>query len=70
VDNLVYPFGGGSNDNGNFNHLSILNLSISSLEFQIVNKAMNVTTFRKGHAIEAYNDKFYMFGGFDGNKKR
>jgi hypothetical protein len=70
VNNRVYLFGGGSNADGFFNSLSILDLSQSKLEFQLLNEDMNVPTARKGHAMEAYNDKIYIFGGVDGNKKR
>jgi hypothetical protein len=69
-DNLVYLFGGGSLDDGYFNNLSILDLSQKELEFKFLNQDMNVPTARKGHAMEAYDDKLYIFGGVDGNKKR
>ena len=68
--NLVYLFGGGSTDNGYFNNLSILDLSQLHYKFKILNEDMNTPTARKGHAMEAYNDKIYIFGGVDGNKKR
>ena len=68
-DNLVYLFGGDS-DSGYFNNLSILDLSQQDLEFKVFNKAMNVPTARKGHAMEAYDDKLYIFGGVDADKKR
>jgi hypothetical protein len=31
---------------------------------------MNILTARKGHAMEAYDDKLYIFGGVDANQKR
>jgi N-acetylneuraminic acid mutarotase len=69
-DNLVYLFGGSSVDYGYFNNLSILDLSQQDLEFKVFNKAMNVPTARKGHAMQAYDDKLYIFGGVDADKKR
>ncbi len=69
-DNLAYIFGGGSNINGYFNNLSILDLSLESLEFQTLSANTNVPTARRAHAMEAYNDKLYIFGGVDSNKKR
>jgi hypothetical protein len=70
VDNLVYLFGGGSNNDGYFNNLSIIDLSQNELKFQLFNTAIDVPTARRAHAVEAYNDKLYIFGGVDGNKKR
>ncbi len=70
IDNQVYIFGGDSLYDGYFNNLSILDLSSQDLEFQIITKNMNVPTARRGHAMQAYNDKLYIFGGVDGNKKR
>jgi hypothetical protein len=70
VENQVYIFGGDSVSNGFFNTLSIIDLSSQNLEFQILTNNMNVPTARRGHAMEAYNDKLYIFGGVDGNKKR
>jgi hypothetical protein len=63
-------FGGSSVYDGYFNNLSILDLSQQDLEFKVFNQAMNVPTARKGHAMEAYDDKLYIFGGVDGNRKR
>jgi N-acetylneuraminic acid mutarotase len=65
-DNQVYLFGG-SNKAGYSNNLSLLDLSEKDLEFQILSRRINVPTARKGHAMEAYDDKLYIFGGVDGN---
>ncbi len=70
VDNLVYQFGGGSTEEGYFNNLSILDLDKPKLEFQILNENMNVPRARRGHAMEIYDDKIYIFGGVDSNGGR
>jgi hypothetical protein len=62
----VYLFGG-SNKAGYSNNLSLLDLSEKDLEFQILSRRINVPTARKGHAMEAYDDKLYIFGGVDGD---
>jgi hypothetical protein len=69
-NNLGYLFGGGSDYNGYSNNFSVLDLSQQDLEFKVFNQAMNVPTARKGHAMEAYDDKLYIFGGVDADKKR
>jgi hypothetical protein len=69
-NNLVYLFGGDSTYDGYSNNLSILDLSKQDLEFKVFNQAMNVPTARKGHAMQAYDDRLYIFGGVDADKKR
>ena len=66
----MYLFGGSSVYDGYFNNLSILDLSQEDLKFEVLNKAMNVPTARRGHAMQAYDDKLYIFGGVDGDNKR
>jgi hypothetical protein len=70
VDNLIYLFGGGTNLDGFINSFSIIDLSQPKLEFQILSNPMDVPTGRRGHAMEAYNDILYIFGGVDSNGKR
>jgi hypothetical protein len=69
-DNLVYLFGGSSVYNGYFNNISILDLSQKDFRFNLLNESINVPTARRGHAMEAYDDRLYIFGGVDGNNKR
>jgi hypothetical protein len=69
-NNLVYLFGGNSVYDGYFNNFSVLDLSQKELELKFFNKAMNVPTARKGHVMEVYDDKLYIFGGVDQDKKR
>lgn len=63
-DSMMYLFGGGSLA-GYYNTLAELDLSQSVLQFKIVSEPMNVPTARRGHAMEAYDDKLYLFGGID-----
>jgi hypothetical protein len=62
---MVFVFGGETFGRGNYNSLSVLNLDHSKLEFQNLSDKLTVPTARRGHAMEVYNDKLYIFGGVD-----
>lgn len=66
---FVYMFGGYTYD-GFSNSLAILDLNQSNLKFEVLSKPISVPTPRRGHAMEVYDDKLYIFGGVDtdGNK--
>jgi hypothetical protein len=68
--NLLYLFGGNSDFYGYSNNLAILDLSRPELEFKILSKVLNIPSARKAHAMEAYNNKLYIFGGMDANQKK
>jgi hypothetical protein len=70
ADNLLFQFGGGTTTDGEFNNLSVLDLSFQDLEFENLSEHSKVPTARKGHAMEAYDDKLYIFGGVDSKRNR
>jgi hypothetical protein len=70
VDNIVYQFGGGSTEEGYFNSLFIFDLDQTIPEFKILNENKNVPRARRGHGMEIYDDKIYIFGGVDSNGER
>ena len=70
IDNLVYIFGGDSMDKGYSNQLLLVDLSSQELEYVTKSGDMNVPTGRRAHAMEAYDDQLYIFGGVGSNKKR
>jgi N-acetylneuraminic acid mutarotase len=65
----LFQFGGGTTD-GEFNNLYVLDLSFQHLEFENLSEHLKVPTARKGHDMETYNDKLYIFGGVDSKKNR
>jgi hypothetical protein len=64
-DNLVFQFAGDTIADGDFNNLSVLDLFLQDLEFENLSERLEVPTARKGHAMEAYDDKLYIFGGIN-----
>jgi hypothetical protein len=69
-DTLAYIFGGSKEIDGFSNNLSILDLSQEDMEFEILSDLFIVPTARRGHAMEVYDDKLYIFGGVDDTKER
>jgi hypothetical protein len=63
-DGILYMFGGYTHA-GFSNSLAILDLNQSNLKFEVLSKPINVPTPRRGHAMEVYDDKLYIFGGVD-----
>jgi hypothetical protein len=61
-ENMIYLFGG-TTDGGHFNSLSVLDLDKDPLQFKFLSKDMKLPSARRGHAMEVYDDKLYIYGG-------
>lgn len=56
---------GGDSWAGFYNSLVTLDLDNITSQFNILSRTMETPSPRRGHAMEAYNDELYIFGGVD-----
>ncbi len=63
-DNHMYLFGGYS-QSGNKNSLIHVDLDVSPPSFSLLSDQFLAPSARRGHAMEVYNDKLYIFGGIN-----
>ena len=68
-DNMMYIFSGGA-ESGNYNSLVMLDLDNLSTPLTQLSQNIETPTARRGHAMEVYNDKLYIFGGIDNNGQK
>jgi hypothetical protein len=61
-ENMIYLFGG-TTDSGHLNTLSVLDLDKHPLQFKFLSKNMKLPSARRGHAMQVYDDKLYIYGG-------
>lgn len=61
-DNMIFIFGG-STYTGKHNNLAVLDFDKLPLKFTILSKQFKTPTARRGHAMELYNNKLYIYGG-------
>ncbi len=60
--NLIYMFGGNAG-NEDHNSLTVLDFEKYPFQFKFLSKDMKLPSARRGHAMEVYDDRLYIYGG-------